>query len=69
MRWSGRRADNVPQIKKTMKSIKFVLTERFYTWENAREAAMQDEEIDMYADIDNGGVAYLPKNDGFEVCI
>ncbi|KAF7185969.1 54S ribosomal protein L4, mitochondrial [Pseudocercospora fuligena] len=53
-------------IKRTMKSIKYVLTERWYSWENARVAAMQDPEINMYADLDAGEAAYLPKEDSFE---
>lgn len=47
------------EVKKTMKRIKFALTERWYAWENARTAAMEDEEINMYADLDNGEPAYL----------
>lgn len=46
-----------------MKRIKQVLTERWYTWENARQDAMQDEEINMYADLDAGEPAYLPKEE------
>lgn len=45
-----------------MKRVKFVLTERWYTWENARNEAMSDEEINMYADLDAGETAYLPKD-------
>ena len=37
-----------------------MLTERWYAWENARVAAMEDEEIDLYADPEQGGQAYLP---------
>lgn len=50
-----------------MKAIKHTLTERWYTWDNARSEAMLDEEINMYADLDNGEVAYLRKEDDFEV--
>lgn len=50
-----------------MKAIKHTLTERWYTWDNARSEAMLDEEINMYADLDNGEVAYLRKDDDFEV--
>jgi large subunit ribosomal protein L47 len=50
-----------------MKSIKHTLTERWYTWDNARNEAMLDEEINMYADVDNGEIAYLRKDDDFEV--
>lgn len=42
-----------------MRSIKHTLTERWYAWENARQDAMQDEEINMYADLDKGERAYL----------
>ena len=49
------------QVKKTQKNIKFVLTERFYAWENARVAAMDDPEVNLYADPDKGEPAYLPK--------
>lgn len=45
----------------TMRAIRKTLTERWYAWENARTAAMEDEEINMYADIDKGERAYLPK--------
>ncbi|KAF2217870.1 hypothetical protein CERZMDRAFT_104345 [Cercospora zeae-maydis SCOH1-5] len=51
------------EIRRTMKCIKRVLTTRWYAWENAREAAMQDEEINMYADLDAGELAYLPKEE------
>ncbi|EME79503.1 uncharacterized protein MYCFIDRAFT_34427 [Pseudocercospora fijiensis CIRAD86] len=54
-------------IKRTMKNIKYVLTERWYSWENARVAAMQDPEINMYADLDAGEPAYLPREDSLEV--
>lgn len=37
-----------------MRSIRYVLTERWYTWENARSAAMDDPEIDLYADPEKG---------------
>lgn len=55
------------QVKLTMRGIKHVLTERWYTWENARVAAMEDEEVDLYADIDNGQSAYLPKSEAVSV--
>lgn len=44
-----------------MKAIKHTLTERWYAWDNARNAAMEDDEINMYADLDNGEAAYIPK--------
>ncbi|KAM3419847.1 hypothetical protein BST61_g3176 [Cercospora zeina] len=53
------------EIRRTMKNIKLVLTQRWYTWENAREAAMEDEEINMYADLDAGELAYLPKEEEY----
>jgi hypothetical protein len=36
------------QIRKTQKAIKVCLTERWYSWEEARVAAMEDEEINLY---------------------
>jgi len=45
-----------------MKNIKFVLTRRWYAWEDARDAAMDDEEVNLYADPDKGQPAYLPKS-------
>jgi len=47
-------------VKETMKAIKHTLTERWYAWENARVAAMDDEEVNLYADLDKGESAYLP---------
>ena len=44
-----------------MASIKHTLTERWYAWENARQVAMEDEEVNLYADSDRGEQAYLPK--------
>lgn len=45
------------QVKQTMKSIKHVLTERFYTWEDAVKVAKSDPEVNM----DGGeGEAYIP---------
>jgi large subunit ribosomal protein L47 len=44
------------QVKKTMRAIKHVLTERFYTWEDARELAKQDPEIDL----SGKGPTYIP---------
>jgi len=44
-----------------MKAIRHVLTERWYAWENARVAAMEDEEVDLYADSEQGESAYLQK--------
>ena len=44
-----------------MKSIKHVLTERWYAWENARQTAMEDQEVNLYANADKGESAYQPK--------
>lgn len=44
-----------------MKRIKHTLTERWYMWENARQAAMEDEEVDLYADSEKGQLAYVPR--------
>ena len=49
-----------------MKAIKHALGERWYSWENARQAAMEDEEVDLYADMEKGEAAYVPKEIGFE---
>ncbi|KAI8960032.1 MRP-L47-domain-containing protein [Daldinia sp. FL1419] len=35
------------QVRKTMKSIKHALTERYYVWEDARQLAETDPEIDL----------------------
>ncbi|KAK4499644.1 hypothetical protein PRZ48_010162 [Zasmidium cellare] len=51
----------IVEVKNTMKAIKHTLTERWYAWDNARNAAMEDDEINMYADLDNGEAAYIPK--------
>ena len=48
------------QVKTTQKAIQHVLTERWYTWENARFAAMEDPEVNLYADPDKGDEAYIP---------
>jgi len=49
------------QLYLTKKNIKICLTERWYSWEEARVAAMEDDEVDLYADPDKGQPAYLPK--------
>lgn len=49
------------QVKLTMKRIKFVLTERWYAWEDARWDAMADPSIDMYAE--DGQNPYDPAKD------
>lgn len=59
--------DRDKEVRKTMNSIKHALTERWYAWENARVSAMEDEEVDLYADPDKGEQAYLPKQHTDEV--
>lgn len=59
--------DRDREVRKTMNSIKHALTERWYAWENARFSAMEDEEVDLYADPDKGEQAYLPKQQTDEV--
>ncbi|KAI1476357.1 MRP-L47-domain-containing protein [Daldinia eschscholtzii] len=39
--------DRLSEVRKTMKSIKHTLTERFYVWEDARKLAETDPEIDL----------------------
>lgn len=46
-----------------MSAIKTVLTERWYAWENARVEAMEDPEVDLYADPEQGQSAYRPKEE------
>ncbi|WPG99484.1 Putative ribosomal protein L47 [Acrodontium crateriforme] len=54
-------ADNrTKEIKITQRHIKLVLTERYYAWENARYAAMDDPEINMYANLEKGESVYTP---------
>lgn len=52
-----------------MRNIKKVLKERWYAWENAREAAMLDDEVNLYADTSAGESGYVPKDDHLEVGI
>ena len=44
-----------------MKAIRHSLTERWYAWENARQAAMEDQEVNLYANADKGQSAYQPR--------
>lgn len=53
-------------VKETMKAIKHTLTERWYAWENARVAAMEDEEVNLYADLEKGEPAYIPRGSASE---
>lgn len=43
-----------------MRAIKEVLTERWYTWEDARKVAEKDSEIDLNADLESP--AYKPRS-------
>ncbi|CAK4033655.1 54S ribosomal L4, mitochondrial [Lecanosticta acicola] len=52
--------------KTTMDKIRTVLLERWYAWENARSEAMLDEEVNMYAELDNNEQAYFPKEEQLE---
>ncbi|KAI7243355.1 hypothetical protein KC365_g2376, partial [Hortaea werneckii] len=40
------------EVRKTMYAIRGALRERWYTWENARVEGMEDEEVDLYADLE-----------------
>lgn len=62
-------AERDKQVRKTMKGIRHCLTERWYAWENARVAGMEDPEVDLYADLEKGEAAYLPRSEeSTEVC-
>ncbi|KAK3704795.1 54S ribosomal protein L4 mitochondrial [Vermiconidia calcicola] len=50
-------------IYATQNAIREVLTQRFYAWENARVAAMDDEEVNLYADPEKGEQAYVPREE------
>ncbi|KAI2624369.1 MRP-L47-domain-containing protein [Hypoxylon sp. NC1633] len=39
--------ERLGEVRKTMKAIKHTLTERFYLWEDARQLAESDPEIDL----------------------
>ncbi|KAH9908697.1 MRP-L47-domain-containing protein [Xylariomycetidae sp. FL2044] len=41
--------NRLEEVRKTMKSIKHALTERYYVWEDARTLAANDPEIDLNA--------------------
>jgi large subunit ribosomal protein L47 len=43
-------------VRRTQRGIKHVLTERYYTWEEARQLAEKDPEIDL----SGNGPAYTP---------
>ena len=43
-----------------MKAVRATLLERWYSWENARSAAMDDKEVNLYADPSKGEPVYKP---------
>jgi large subunit ribosomal protein L47 len=49
---------NENQVKKTQKSIKQVLTERYYSWQDAQDVAKSDAEVDLSGE----GPAYTPSD-------
>jgi len=51
-------ADWCDQVKTTMRGIKQALTERWYSWEDARVLARDDPEIQF----NDGGVQYIPQD-------
>ncbi|KAK4548158.1 hypothetical protein LTR36_010027 [Oleoguttula mirabilis] len=51
------------EVRKTMKGVRHCLTERWYAWENARVAGMEDGEVDLYAEVERGEAAYLPRGE------
>ncbi|KAI0011278.1 MRP-L47-domain-containing protein [Xylariaceae sp. FL0662B] len=50
--------DRLYEVRKTMRAIKHVLTERYYLWEDARKLAEEDPEIDL----NNTSSPYTPKD-------
>lgn len=46
------------QVRNTQKSIKQVLTERYYSWQDAQEVAKSDGEVDLSGE----GPAYTPSD-------
>ena len=50
------------QVRRTQRAIKQVLTERYYSWEDARKIAVNDPEVDLSGE----GPAYTPSEDVFE---
>ena len=51
-------ADTFSQVRRTQKSIKLALTERWYSWEDAWKVAQDDPEVDLMAEPDTA--AYKP---------
>lgn len=47
----------VAQVKETMKAVRHTLIERWYSWENARQVALDDPEVDLSGRAD----AYNPQ--------
>lgn len=56
------RLTSEPQVRRTQRAIKQVLTERYYSWEDARKLAVNDPEVDLSGE----GPAYTPSEDVFE---
>jgi large subunit ribosomal protein L47 len=52
----------VIQVRRTQRAIKQVLTERYYSWDEARNLARDDPEVDLSGE----GLAYTPSEDAFE---
>lgn len=59
--------ERLKEINGTMRGIKHVLTERYYAWQNARALAVDDEEVDFYANTQNGETFYKPAPEATEV--
>ncbi|TKA61265.1 hypothetical protein B0A55_10990 [Friedmanniomyces simplex] len=59
--------ERLKEVKGTMSGVRFVLTERWYAWENARVQGMEDEEVDLYADVEKGERAYVPREEREDV--
>lgn len=49
-------SDRDRTVRKTMKAIKHVLTERYYAWQEASQLAEKDPEVDL----SGAGPAYIP---------
>ncbi|OBT52028.1 hypothetical protein VE04_07427 [Pseudogymnoascus sp. 24MN13] len=50
-------------VRRTQRAIKQVLTERYYSWEDARKLAAGDPEVDLSGE----GPAHTPSLDAFEL--
>ncbi|KAK0268155.1 54S ribosomal protein L4 mitochondrial [Friedmanniomyces endolithicus] len=62
-------AGRAREVRGTMWATRFVLTERWYSYENARVDGMDDEEVDLYADLERGERAYLPRDEAEETLL